>query len=1317
MRSVNYRWLGVGLLVLAALSACASDQETINRVQADGAIQKSLLLSGEWYTHTTVIDTDYGSLTFVGDGDSFNRVKFEVERDFLVARRVDEWIPGSEGDDSITGEGEKNAVIAMYPILSHFDIKRDYNPVTGEEQNVISENTSDRTWDQREYMRIDWKQNLAPDVQFSVTGGMGGIKLLPAQYWSQSEEADSSLKARFEKDESGELYYFDVINKYFSEPAKAQIPGAEGIDACLLVLTSHKDCAPGHILTRRGFLRVVDKDYEPATYTPDRMEHYGFFLNQRDGYDRDYGLARFARQRFVARHNIWQESHKKKSKDSKELVLCSKQEDCGGGGSKCDFSWGAAHQNEKGACTIPHRDRKVRQIAYHLSKGFPEDLVNDGFDLVASWDAAFRQTVASLRRLECEENKGSNCGKYLADKTDPVFVACHNPVAKGDAESCGPAGTIAEIGDIRYHLIGWVNEPQTASPLGFGPSFTDPFTGEIIQATAYVYGAPLDTLTAQARDLLAMLNGDVEDTLLQDDEAYEAWIERLAARDDREEHATREADFHTIPIDGADAKWAAASMDYSWVQERLKTRLGELPKAKNASQLVSQYKAVKKALGQIGEDMALPQKGRARLEALKGTTIEQLLINDETYLNAGMPPPSLFPGQKMTPEELEIYSPLRGRSASGLDALRDARRQLALGRQHCMLDQEFADAGLEGLVRAIDKAAKADKPIKWYGVSYKVSNGRKINYDLVRKMLRHPIFHAVMAHEVGHTLGLRHNFSGSFDALNYSPEYWKLRDDGRMQGRAWDPMTKKEIDGRIVEHQYSTVMDYGVNFIVSDAHGVGHYDHAAIKMGYGDLSEVFTNVPAANVQRIAGIMPQVTSGVIGTIDPGSLLTGSLKTIPYTDWPSLVGGTSNLEARKDVRYTSLKEVSSQLFGSSERAITADGTMPAVPYHYCGDEFSDFQPHCAKYDSGADAYETMQSIIDSYWDYYPISHFMHQRIGFNPDAVGIRSRDRFFGKLESAHRIYSFYRGIFGSIAGQSFLEAPDGIGAYTLGVRAAFDLFRQVIAAPEPGDYTQQTRVDGTTALVAGQAQFAVGTGSIDSFNGRYLRTGYDFGPDFSWLFLNRAGYFTDKRFALETLTKAEAQFVAQDTDADVRQFSTSFYTSFPDEMNELLRGLIANDWRVVSPRLEGGELTYPTGDQILKRGGDMSGTMVDPNFGFSLQVTAMVFGTAYVPKSFSQDFQNKSRIFIKGSAQEITLSVPTVEWTDARSGITYVAGSYLNEDDEETGIGASMLNWALALDDGKHEEELGDWVDNIGVMTWLTGTAPIGQDPFIRGGE
>ena len=51
--------------------------------------------------------------------------------------------------------------VLVYKIQSHFDIKREYNPGTGEETNVISENEKDRPWNQRQYMRVDWSQNLA----------------------------------------------------------------------------------------------------------------------------------------------------------------------------------------------------------------------------------------------------------------------------------------------------------------------------------------------------------------------------------------------------------------------------------------------------------------------------------------------------------------------------------------------------------------------------------------------------------------------------------------------------------------------------------------------------------------------------------------------------------------------------------------------------------------------------------------------------------------------------------------------------------------------------------------------------------------------------------------------------------------------------------------------------------------------------------------------------------------------------------------------------------------------------------------------------
>ena len=54
----------------------------------------------------------------------------------------------------------------MFPILSHFDIKRDYNPATGEQTNVIIENTIDRPWHERDYVRVDWSSSQVDAQQF-----------------------------------------------------------------------------------------------------------------------------------------------------------------------------------------------------------------------------------------------------------------------------------------------------------------------------------------------------------------------------------------------------------------------------------------------------------------------------------------------------------------------------------------------------------------------------------------------------------------------------------------------------------------------------------------------------------------------------------------------------------------------------------------------------------------------------------------------------------------------------------------------------------------------------------------------------------------------------------------------------------------------------------------------------------------------------------------------------------------------------------------------------------------------------------------------
>ena len=64
--------------------------------------------------------------------------------------------------------------VAAWPISSQFDIIRDYNSTTGEETNKIIEST-ERPWNEREFIRVDWSQNLVTD---SDVVGLGHQLLL-----------------------------------------------------------------------------------------------------------------------------------------------------------------------------------------------------------------------------------------------------------------------------------------------------------------------------------------------------------------------------------------------------------------------------------------------------------------------------------------------------------------------------------------------------------------------------------------------------------------------------------------------------------------------------------------------------------------------------------------------------------------------------------------------------------------------------------------------------------------------------------------------------------------------------------------------------------------------------------------------------------------------------------------------------------------------------------------------------------------------------------------------------------------------------------
>ena len=173
MKQNTKRGMLIGALVAAAMAAgCAQDVGDIDRTDPNKI--KKTDLTGTWFmtkTITGVPGSFHAYDLYEGQMFETDRVIFEIDENYLKVRRSYPLVPGRddvsrglEGPSSyeeLYGNGTfaNGDLLGVYPIVSHFDVQRQYDAATGEQSNVIVENTSDRNWYEREYMRVDWSKN------------------------------------------------------------------------------------------------------------------------------------------------------------------------------------------------------------------------------------------------------------------------------------------------------------------------------------------------------------------------------------------------------------------------------------------------------------------------------------------------------------------------------------------------------------------------------------------------------------------------------------------------------------------------------------------------------------------------------------------------------------------------------------------------------------------------------------------------------------------------------------------------------------------------------------------------------------------------------------------------------------------------------------------------------------------------------------------------------------------------------------------------------------------------------------------------------
>ncbi|MCI0572436.1 MAG: zinc-dependent metalloprotease, partial [Myxococcaceae bacterium] len=1065
--------LGLGLLSAVLATAC-QPPPLIDRTRPD-YFRKTDLTQGTWYIMDTVVGVPATSgLAFEGMQGELFKVRFEVQESHLVAFRVHEYIPGSDprvdpegsapgGTVSNDGAPYRGAPVYAWPIVSHFDRQRQYNAATGEQSNILEENTTDRPWFDREFIRVDWGTNPIRN-HFTLSGSSDPTDGF-SPYVSPLElaEGDDALTAEYVEKEGGasELVYLDFTVRQHWAPETVDYPGYGKIPYCLFDPT--EDCNSAEIRVRTSMKRVDEArvaDYEPLVYDDRMMVKFGFFRTERLTYDRNRGLPESGRILLANRHNLWERAH------------------------------------DDGGNVIPVTQRQVRPVAYHLTSNFPRELLPAARDLEASWDHALRRAVAVPRGLEPEQ-------------VPQVLFVCETPVPVGAPAACGPAGTAPRMGDIRYNLLAWVDRPQKGGPLGYGPAGTDPETGEIVQAGAYIYGAAMDAWSGESQLLLDVLNGTTSIEELIAGTPVRDYVRSSFSPGD-----VRQQSGPAVSRQGLTSTSGTSLAPYARAAGRLRsqldawTRSGTPPveledRRRVVDTLIAQNPALESTL------IELPEVRAAVMSLAPGASWRHKLETDEVF-----------------------YRTVARQTMLRMDDIRALQQRRAdWASRHNIWLAEFSDDAFAALARS--KKQRFDELLARYLAEGKGNaEARRLAQSDVYLELRQAAFRSLAGHEVGHTLGLRHNFQGSFDALNYKDGYWQLRKESigvQAGGKLVLPIepddlvaaavpTQAQVEGGMAELAYSSIMDYGARMNGS-IHGLGRYDEAAILFAYaggGELGwvEVFPDVrrevatPNARWETtrldrpllVRGAQVQVPFSQATHYTPYSAFYTDR--FHYTTLPlhfadatlplpqAIEQGVQRMGKRSYRKWSEMKPyydaIQQELkslgvddvswgYGDIQlpqlvlSRVAPTGMPVEVPYMFCSDGEVAANVTCNRWDAGADLYEMNRDWVSRYEDYYAFSHFKRDRLFFSTDSVFSRTYGRLLGNLPNVYQNWLFNQFIYQQAYGFTEEEMEELVGVgdplwqsyFTMAVFDGLNTLLSTFSAVPPGYYGKVVDVSGT----------------------------------------------------------------------------------------------------------------------------------------------------------------------------------------------------------------------------------------------------------------
>ncbi len=907
--------LGASATIALGVAGCVPRNDDIDRVQP-GYVRKAIFQTeDEWYYRRTIAKSETTQQYIIeGHGDiALDRIKFEVQEDYLIAYKPYEAIPGIGYQELEGNTFYKGTILAAWPITSHFDIIRQYDALTGNDTNLIVENAVDRPWHERDYIRVAWNDNQIEGSYLADTSGYWiPVSLVTnGDYWvSLQEEPTDPYASRFAED------YVEVTNSSFLAMDLLMCAAFTGYS-----YAGYTNCGYGEAKVRHSFRRIkTPSDYIPRNYPdsvvrkgadgkpiydPDtgeveRVSYYnrfGIFRIEVPTYDRGYGTTESGRLFRAMLFNLW-ERHTDDS--GQELPYSQRTEKPIVYYLNADFPeryWKAAETDANGKSVVEEVAEDYSRIFTNMVadlKGVDASQVKDMFqikpndcneDNIVSYVGDQSALLHAVRRAVCRE--GEACPEVTTGNIrDVIGVGNLMKVCTSLEAATMDLGDQAfswqRIGDARYNMLVYLNNPQRSPWGGYGPMHADARTGETVSATSFIRGVSYEVGAANVVD----------------------YIEYM-----RDEKTTGEIiygqDIRRHIADTLQRKGALSNMEpAAGFMDRLDGRMDRLGATRD----------------ELLQEAPNSRHQANRLERIKGTPVEERVLSMESLAMAGSG--TWHPTQKVTDELKDRASPLGMLEEQNPLSSQHAAAKATLGAMgYCFLEADF-DPHWAGMAKALE------------GLD------RKERYRIVReRMVKH-----VILHELGHNVGLAHNFEGTYDALNYNEKFWNLQSASAQEKR----------DQAQDEFRQTSVMEYIAQGKGAFGDFMGKYDEAALRFAYGNQVQVFDG-------------PNVDTNLKG----GEDLRAWRYLNDYTKIPDHLCGPGGCA----------DEAAKQAVLSQRKWVNFDPQNPPakeVPYLFCDNAWNRLTPFCATFDYGSNMREIGANYYSMWSDYFFFNNFVRNRL---------------------------------------------------------------------------------------------------------------------------------------------------------------------------------------------------------------------------------------------------------------------------------------------------------------------------------------------------